>query len=171
MREAKSDVALKGQLWIDYIDRLRGVLFENQWQLYALCISVGIMYDKQLDFEQLENQNTSIPRTMLNRMENRSLLEYMLQTAILTTKTVDFDEKTRLTLAFGEEKDKDPNFNEYSFLTGFANYGLTIIDKEIGEYTNDVELIEVLISFLNDKFENGIGDKVDLENVDFTELE
>ena len=129
------------------------------------------MYDKQVEFEQLENQNTSVPRTMLNRMENRSLLEYMMQTAILTTKTVDYDEKTRLTLAFGEDKDKDPEFNEYAFLTKFANYGLTIIDEEIGEYTNDQEMMQTLMSFLNEKFENGVQPVLDLDSIDFSELE
>lgn len=171
MREAKSDVALKGQLWIDYIEKLKGKIFENQWQLYALCISIGIMYDKQMDFEPLENQNTSVPRTMLNRMEHRNLLDYMLQTAILTTRNVDYDEKTRLLLAFGNNEDKDPNFNEYSFLTKFANYGLKVIDEEIGEYTNDIEMMEALMSFLNDKFENGVQAKLDLDSVDFSELE
>lgn len=171
MREAKSDVALKGQLWIDYIEKLRGKIFENQWQLYALCISIGIMYDEQVEFEQLENQNTSVPRLMLNRMENRNLLDYMLQTAVLTTKNLELDEKTRLVLAFGDEKDKDPNFNEYSFLTKFANYGLKVIDDEIGGYTNDIEMMEALMTFLNDKFENGVQPGLDLNSIDFSQLE
>lgn len=170
MKEAKSDVALKGQLWIDYIDKLKGTIFDTQWELYALCISIGIMYDGQTDFEKLENQNTSVPRTMLNRMDNRTLLDYMLQTAILTTRNVDYDEKTRLTIAFGDDKDKDPNFNEYAFLTKFANYGLKVIDEEIGDYTNDIEMMEALMSFLNDKFENGVQQELDLDSVDFSEL-
>ena len=178
MKEAKSDVALKGQLWIDYIDKLKGVIFDTQWQLFALCISIGIMYDKQVDFSALEGQNTSIPRSMLNRLENRSLLEYMFQTAILTTRTVDFNEKTRLFLAFGEDKDKDndneieidPNFNEYTFLAKFANYGLTVLDEQLKNCTNDIETMQVMMSFLNNKYENGIQPELDIDSIDFSEL-
>ena len=169
MKEARSDIPLKGQLWIDYIEKFRGSFFETQWALFALCISIGIMYDKQLEFEALDNQNTSVPRSILNKMENRNLLEYMFQTAILTTKNVELDEKTRLSLAFGDEKDND--FNEYLFLTKFANYGLKVIDEQIGDCSNDIEIMEILMSFLNNTYENGVQPEIDLNDIDFSSFE
>ena len=39
-----SDVTLKGPVWAEMLDRLVEEVFATNWDVYALCISIGMMY-------------------------------------------------------------------------------------------------------------------------------
>jgi hypothetical protein len=84
----------------------------------------------------------------------------MLQAAMITTKHVDFSEQDRLEIAFSSKEVE--NFNPMQFLTKYANYGIAKIKDAIGD-ASDVELMQKLMTFLDDIYETGFDPTVDLE--------
>ena len=140
--EITTDVILKGNKWKDITDNLR-TIFKTNWEVYELCLGIGIMYDKQCEFEMNKDESPiSIPRTLLQR--NSLLLDIMFQSAILSTNNVECNEEERLNLAFDDEKAIE--FNKMQFLTKFANYGLIKLENLIG--IDDVETMENIKTFL-----------------------
>ena len=167
--ELTTDASLRGPIWAETLDKLRGTVFETYWDVYALCISIGMMYDCQIESDAMvpagyEAEPRSVPRNMLGHAQNKALLEFMLQTALVTTKHLDMTEEERLELAFGS--DKMLEFNPVAFLTKYANYGVTKLNEVISD-SEDVELLEQLMTFLNATYEAGVGvldDDVDLDD-------
>jgi hypothetical protein len=144
-----SDVFLRGDSWNHVIDAYRDFFAEApQYEIYMLAISVGIMYDKRIEKLEGELEPHSIGRNVFNTRLGDGKLEFMFQAAIISTSTVDFDEDTRLRLAFD---DKNTDFNKLAFLTEFANYGVTILEEQIG--TTKIETMENLKNFLNSSIE------------------
>lgn len=155
--ELTTDVILKGPVWASMLDKLQGSIFKTNWDVYALSISIGMMFDMQIESEAMvpadyEFEPRYVPRNILGHDKNKSLLEFMLQTALITTKHLDFDEDTRMKCAFDESKKLD--FNPIAFLTKFANYGITKINEVVSD-TEDVETLEALMTFLNGIYEQG----------------
>ena len=141
--ELKTDAILRGPVWDETIDKLKGVVFDTIWDIYALSISIGMMYDCQIESEDMvpegyDAEPRSVPRTVLGHTQNKALLEFMLQAALVTTKHLDIDENTRLELAFNDEKKLD--FNPIAFIAG----------------TEGVELLEAITTFLNSTYESGV---------------
>ena len=91
----------------------------------------------------------------------------MLQAAMVTTKHLDLDEAERLEIAFND--DKKLEFNPVAFLTRYANYGITMLQEEIDD-TDDLEMLEALMNFLNKMYESGITG-IDNDNDNDAELE
>ena len=139
--------------------RLRGKLFDTAWDLYALSIAIGMMHDCQIDSEDMvpegyDQEPRYIPRNMLGHVQNEAMLEFMFQTALITTKHLALDEDRRLELAFGDGV--KPDFSPAAFLTRFANYGLTKLHELISD-TDNTETMEAFMSCLNDTYEAGVG--------------
>ena len=70
-------------------------------------------------------------------------LDFMFQTAILSTTTENFTEDQRLELAFGEKTE----FKKIEFLTQFANFGVTKLVEHTG--TSPLESMENIKNFLS----------------------
>ena len=70
------------------------------------------------------------------------MLEFMLQNALLHSKTIKYDMDERLKLAF-DPTDNVKNFSAASFLTGFANYGLEQIFNKIDSKSSLVVVSEI----------------------------
>jgi len=162
--EIRSDIELKGEEWFTINDKMVKVVFDTIYDAFKLAVSIGIMYDEQLDFTG--DTTASITRNLLHRKSEE--LSYFFKTAVLTSNQIDLSEKDRLYLAFmdemsDEEIDEDEmkiikkevskdafDFNEVSFLIGFANYGA----KRIVECysSHDGEMMENLKNFLSSSF-------------------
>lgn len=152
-----SDVTLKGPVWAEMLDRLVEEVFATNWDVYALCISIGMMYDGQIDSDDMAPQDYTenpryIPRNVLINGERKGLLEFMLQAALITTKHVDLSEEKRLEYAFNDNAEIP--FKPLQFLTNFANYGITKLKDALGD-ASDVEMLERIMTFLSDTYENG----------------
>lgn len=158
-----TDVILRGQYWEEAISKMKDNIFDSQWKIYALCISIGIIYDAQIEVDSPNDQDKYIPRTVLNHPENSALLDFMFQTAILTSKNVNLSEDDRLYLAFSNEK---TDFPKMHFLTKFANYGVKVLCEQISECETDVEIMEVLMTYLNGIYEEGVLDYSRLEDLE-----
>ena len=150
--EIKSDIALKGGDWRKALTALEP-FFPNQasqpnYSIYVISMSIGIMYDKQLDMageesEEYKESRASVPRTVLHSHNND--LDFLFQTAILSSDLVSFTEKERMQLAF------DPKctieFNKLEFLTKFANFGVQkLLDKVSDEPIETMQNIKSLLA-------------------------
>lgn len=155
-----TDVILAGPSWDFVIEKLKGNIFETQWQIYALCVSIGIKDDrKEASTSDGETKNY-IPRTVLNHPENSALLEMMFQSAILTTKQLQLDENTRLELAFEDRQSSEKQFNKIGLLTEFANYGVVKIKDCISAADNDMETMSSLKDYLEKSYIDALNGDV-----------
>lgn len=140
------DIVLKGEDWEKLISQLYRKVFSTMYNMYVLCVSIGIMYDKQISYDSNKEveEAGSIPRVV--QQNNKEELEILFQTAILTTDLVDFSEDTRLELAFGDSNPVE-GFNQIHFLTQFANYGASVLAEKMGDdVLESMENIKVLLS-------------------------
>lgn len=166
--ELTTDAILRGPIWAEMLDKLTGIIFKTYWDVYALSISIGMMYDSQINSEDMvpadyENDPRSVPRTVLGHSQNKALIEFMFQSALVTTKHLNMDEDERLELAF--DNNKKPDFNPVAFLTKFANFGITKIREVISD-TDDVETLEALMTFLNSTYKSGVDVIEDIEEIE-----
>lgn len=171
----KSDAILKGPIWAETIDKMvdrnGGKIFKTNWDLYALSITIGMMYDCQIDSDNMVPEGYDadpryVPRNVLGDVQRKTLLEFMLQSAMITTKHLDLSEGERLEIAFNDNKKLD--FNPVAFLTKFANFGVSKI-KDIIDDTDDVEMLESLMTFLNSTYESGISGTGGNDDIDLVE--
>lgn len=149
--ELTTDVLLRGPIWSRTIDELSPVFkTRTNYSIFVLCISIGIMYDQRIDkFEDGDLEPRNVPRNVMQNNDNGKM-DFMFQAAILSTKTIELNEEERLKLAFGDE-DKDNTFKKIDFLTQFANFGVTILEQQIGETIS--ESMENIKNFLTSTVE------------------
>ena len=141
--EITTDISLKGSEWTRALEKLSGIFkTRTNYSIFMLSLAIGIMYDKCIDNPSEEGEETKyVPRNVIQNNDNGKL-DFMFQAAILSTLTKSFSEDERLELAFGEKTD----FNKISFLTQFANYGVTILNEQIGD--TEIETMENIKVFL-----------------------
>ena len=180
--EIKSDIVFKGPTWSSVDRGYRKKFFDTQWGIFKICLSIGILYDTQLEDEtsETEEDGLNIPRTMFNR--NGAEMQFFFQAAILTTRCVDLSEKDRLYLAFSDEipeeelegEDADLlkrgvsetalTFNKLEFLRKFANYGAVKLNNCLS--ANDSETMEELMEFLNASYRGETEELIALKEVE-----
>ena len=145
--DIKGDVMLKGGDWRVALDALApffSITAQPNYSVYVISMSIGIMYDKQLDMageesEEYKESRASVPRTVLHPHNND--LDFLFQTAILSSDLITYTEKERMQLAF------DPAcsiaFNKLEFLTKFANFGVQkLLEKVSDEPTETMQNIK-----------------------------
>lgn len=156
--ELTTDVLLRGTEWALAIDSLAPIFkTRTNYSIFMLCIAIGIMYDKRIEkFDDIEGEEPrNVPRNVMQNNDG-GRLDFMFQAAILSTRTEDLPEETRLEYAFGEKCE----FKKIDFLTQFANYGVTELVKTIGE--NTIESMENIKQFLSTTIE---GRNFDIDSV------
>lgn len=164
--ELTTDVLLRGPIWARTIDELSPIFkTRTNYSIYMLCMAIGIMYDQRIEkFDDEENEPRTVPRNVMQNNDNGKM-DFMFQAAILSTKTETFNEEERLEIAFGEGTE----FNKLGFLTQFANYGVTILEEQIGE--TPIESMENIKCFLVSTVEgnnfdiNAFPDDIWLEDI------
>ncbi|HCJ08605.1 MAG TPA: hypothetical protein DHV96_09690 [Lachnospiraceae bacterium] len=159
----RSDVVLRGIAWDKTIKSLSSIFSSRpKYNIYLLSLSIGIMYDKRIEKldESEESETYNVPRNVLNTQSSDGRLDFMYQSAILTSQTVDYDEDTRLEMAFGDTTESS---KKIAFLTEFANFGVTKLAEKIG--TSNLESMENIKNFLVSTLE-GRNFDIDALNVD-----
>ncbi len=153
--EIAGDVSLKGSNWRKAIEGFAPFLplsLQPNYSLYTLSIAIGIMYDKQLDIAGDENDiekesRPAVPRSIL--YSHNTELDFLFQTAILTSKLIDYDEDTRMKIAFGQ--DSDIKFNKFEFLSKFANFGVGKLLEQLSD--DNIETMENIKKFISSSVE------------------
>lgn len=173
--EITSDIILRGHDWrraLEVFAPFFPQYLQPNYSIYVMSLSVGIMYDKQADMagtesEEEKESRPSVPRTILH--QHNSDLDFLFQSAILTSSKVNFSETERLKLAF--DTTSDIKLNRLDFLTKFANFGVTkLLEHAEGE---PVEIMENLKKFIASTIEgynyeiNGISDDdLDVDDIE-----
>lgn len=148
--EITTDVILKGSDWrkaLDLFDPFFPQTLQPNYSIFAISISIGIMYDKQLEIageetpEEKDNR-ASVPRTVLH--PHNTDLDFLFQSAILTTALVDFNEEQRMDLAFNPST--QIKFAKLDFLSKFANFGVGKLLEQGGD--DPIESMQKIKSFL-----------------------
>lgn len=148
--EITTDVTLKGSNWRKALDLFAPFFpqsLQPNYSIFAISISIGIMYDKQLDIageetpEEKDNR-PSVPRTVLH--PHNTELDFLFQSAILTTSLVDYDGQQRMDLAFNPST--EIKFAKLDFLSKYANFGV----EKLLEHGSDepIEAMQKIKSFL-----------------------
>ena len=140
--EMTREVYLRGTAWKQASEKLSAIFKRRpHYMLYMLSMAIGIMYDRRIEKLPENGEETiSIPRNVFVNNDNGKM-GFMFQAAVLSTTTEVFDEDYRLSLAFGETE-----YDKLSFLTSFANFGITKLVEQIGD--SDLESMENIKNFL-----------------------
>ena len=164
--EIKSDIKLRGTAWDTAISKLSNIFStRTNYTIYMLSMAIGIMYDKRIaKLEDGSEDDHSVPRNVINNNDNGKL-DFYFQAAILTTTTECMSEENRLELAFGDSID----FEKLSFLTQFANFGVTKLVELIGD--TDLESMDKIKNFMVASVEgrNFDVDELNLEAIELDE--
>ena len=173
--QLSSDLELYHPLWARADNELCSAnelgIFNRLVDVYVLACAIGIKEDKVINNEDIENPlatpKTICRNTHRENLDIRDLLDFMLQNALISTTTLNLDEDERLKLAFNPDH-INKKINAASFLTGFANYGITQIFAKI---TSNASL--VVESELYNYFESMADAQYEqiLKNITLEELE
>lgn len=146
--ELTTDIMLRGTAWNTAISALSTVFpVRPHYDLYILSLAIGVMYDKRIEKpEENGEEPKSVPRNVIRNNDNGNL-DFIFQAAILSTSTEELTEDQRLDIAFGDSTD----FNKLTFLTQFANFGITKLVEQIGD--SDEESMENIKTFLSSTVE------------------
>ncbi|OJV65158.1 MAG: hypothetical protein BGO41_00940 [Clostridiales bacterium 38-18] len=162
-----SDILLKGKIWRNTVSALSNIFkTRTNYSIFVICSTIGIMYDKQIEsFEENSEDPIYVPRNVISQYGDE--LDFIFQTAILTTELIDLNEEKRLELAFGEENKEE--FDKVKFLIKYANFGITKLSEKIG--IDELETIENIKIFLVSTVE-GSNFEIDsiedaIEEIDF----
>lgn len=126
--EITTDVTLKGSDWRkahNLFSPFFPQTLQPHYSIFAISIAIGIMYDRQKEIageetpEEKDNR-ASVPRTVLH--PHNTDLDFLFQSAILTTSLVAFNEEQRMDLAFNPSSGIE--FAKLEFLTKYANFGV-----------------------------------------------
>ena len=150
------DILLRHSLWNEAEEKLcNGFIFARLVDLFIVACSIGIKEDKIIENDLSDDDRIkSIGRnTYLVKNEDlTAIINFMFQNAVLNSKHINFDDKTRLRIAFDpdfpEEKTKI-NLSPTGFLVKFATYGLKQLLDLYNQ--NDLTYISNLKDFLDSK--------------------
>lgn len=134
------DISLYGETWTKTLEKLLEYkIFTTHYQVFKICVAIGIFFDKQIELKKDSDFVKSVPRTVM--ANDLQTLKSYFESAILTSnvdelKPFDIDQKIRI--AFDDEYDSP--IKELDFLTKFANYGVTVINPWI--YESDYSTVD-----------------------------
>lgn len=144
--ELTTDFLLRGPVWVNTIEKLSPIFkTRTNYEIFMVCLAIGIMYDQRIkSFEDEDTDPKNVPRNVIQNNDD-GRMDFMLQSAILATKTVNMTEDERLELAFGEKKENE-EFNKHDFILSFANFGVTKLAELVGD--SEIESMEKIKYFL-----------------------
>ena len=164
-----SDLEMRHPLWARADNELCASnelgIFNRLVDVYVLACAIGIKEDKVISDSDIDNPlnppKTIGRNTHRENTDIRDMLDFMLQNALIHTKTKSFDEDERLKLAFNPDY-TNKKIRAAEFLTGFANYGIGKIFENItstSALVAEADLYKFFESLANEQY-----DKI-LENI------
>ncbi len=159
-----SDLEMRHPLWERADNELCSTnelgMFNRLVDIYVLACAIGIKEDKVIldsDIDQpLSSPKTIGRNTHRENTDIRDLLDFMLQNALLHSKTINLDEDERLKLAFNPDY-VNKKIKAAELLTGFANYGITQIFENLNSHSSlvaEAELYQYFESLANEKYDD-----------------
>lgn len=161
--QLSSDIEMKHPLWERADNELCSNnelgIFNRLVDVFVIACAIGIKDDVSISDSSLPNplvQPKTIGRnTHRENLDIRDILDFMLQNALIHSKTIAFDEDERLRLAFNPDY-VNKKIRASEFLVGFANYGIEKIFDAISSSSSlvaEAELYKFFESLANDKYD------------------
>ena len=160
-----SDLMLNDPLWEkadrELVDQHK--LFGRLVDIFVIACAIGIRADKSVSNAEIEfplAQPKSIGRNTYLSMSNSDLndiLNFLLQNAIITSKTIDFEADERLKLAFNPDYE-NKKFSPAAFLVGFATYGIKQIYKHVNNNLPSEAIADELHTYFESEIDSGYED-------------
>lgn len=159
-----SDLEMRHPLWERADNELCSSnelgIFNRLVDVYVLACAIGIKEDKVINDSEIDNP-LATPKTIgrNTHRENadiRDLLDFMLQNALIHSKTLNLDEDERLKLAFNPDY-VNKKIKAADLLTGFANYGLEQIFDNLSSHSSlvaEAELYKYFESMANERYDD-----------------
>ena len=148
------DIILRNSLWNDAEDKLcHNFIFERMVDLFIVACSIGVKEDKILENDIFDDDKPkSIGRNtyLIKNEDLTTIITFLYQNAVLNSKLIDFDNETRLRLAFDPDfpdAGSKIQFSPTAFLVKFASYGLSKIYEM--QNTSDITFIADLKEMLD----------------------
>ena len=147
-------------------------IFNRLVDVYVLACAIGIKEDKSISDKDIDTPLSS-PKTIgrNTHRENtdiRDLLDFMLQNALINSKTLNLDVDERLKLAFNPDYN-NKKIRATEILTGFANYGITQIFDKISSNSSLVAEVDLYTYFESLTINENEYDKI-LESITLEEI-
>ena len=170
-----SDINLVHPLWEradnELCDKNSIGLFGRLIDVYILACAIGIKADKTVtDIPESLSDSKSIGRNTYLSQTNTDLhesLDFLLQNALINSKTINYDIDERLKLAFDPDY-SIPKLVPAPFLTGFTNYGIEQI-FDIVDSTTSLVAIDGLNNYLNNLIDSDYDEilkRITLEEIE-----
>jgi hypothetical protein len=148
--QLSSDLEMRHPLWARADEELCSNnelgIFNRLVDVYVIACAIGIKEDAVIKDSEIDSPLSS-PKTIgrnthRENQDVRDLLDFMLQNALIQTKTLNISEDERLELAFNPDYD-NKKIRAAEFLTGFANYGITKIFENMSSRSSLVAMEEL----------------------------
>lgn len=179
--EIKGDISLKYSGWADdIVDQLvinnknsdTTAIFGRTIDLFIVACAIGICEDKRVPNDGAKEYNSIGRNTYITNDDVSRIFHFLLENAIITTKTIDFDIETRMKLAF------DPNFNiekfsANNFLIEFANYGIDKLSEKVTKHDIEslINITDLLKNMMSPDYTKMLEEiQKDLEEIDLEEI-
>lgn len=160
-----ADIILRGSDWSTLLDAMDSKIFKSYYQIFVLCVAIGIFKDEKETIKDQEPIMT-IPRSVVYNDFNKSL-DYLFKVAVITTKHLDSSPEKRLAIAF-DENNKD--ISRVNFLVEFGNAGMRELLKTISK--NDLEMMQNIKDLLDNLKKRDFIDMMGIElDMDFNTLQ
>lgn len=148
--QLNSDISLHHPLWERADNELCSNnelgIFNRLVDVYVIACAIGIKEDKIItDIEEpLASPKTIGRNTYMSSINTdlRDMLDFMLQNALIHSKTINLEMDERLKLAFNPDHNNN-KISAANFLTGFANYGIVKIFDNISSKSSLVAVSEL----------------------------
>ena len=149
------DIILRHSLWNDAEEKLcSNLIFERMVDLFIVACTIGIKEDKVLENDINDDEKVkSIGRStyLMKNEDLTTIITFLYQNAVLNSKLIDYDNETRLRLAFDPDFPDSKSkiqFSPTNFLVKFANYGLSKLLET--QNTSDLSFISGIKELLDD---------------------
>ena len=179
--DIRGDISLKYIGWDD--ERINQLVYSSSVpnstaffgrtiDLFIVACSIGILEDKRIPNDGLKEYNSIGRNTYITNDDVSRIFHFLFENAILTSQTVNFDNETRMKLAFDSNYNLD-KFSPNNFLVEFSNYGIDKIwsartNHDIETITNIMEMLKNLVDSDFEKLKNEIFKT--LEEIELNEL-
>jgi hypothetical protein len=165
-----SNVVLKGDAWAETIYKLKPIV-DTFYDIYILSVSIGIFADKQIDsLDMTSHPDSKFEINAAKFHHNNQTLDLLFKSAIITTTNINFSEEIRMQLAFNDdfESEETKGFNHMTFLTKFANYGVTQLSQKLTD--DPLENVEALNKYIIECSDGLNFEEFELEELDIEEM-
>ena len=163
-----ADIILRGSDWSTLLDAMDSKIFKSYYQIFVLCVAIGIFKDEKETIKDQEPIMTISKSVLYNDYNdfNKSL-DYLFKVAVITTKHLDSSPEKRLAIAF-DENNKD--ISRVNFLVEFGNAGMRELLKTI--WKNDLEMMQNIKDLLDNLKKRDFIDMMGIElDIDFNTLQ